>query len=79
MCSLDIFVCRNARINSCIYYIFYLLELDNAAVSNIRETFLSLLNIHDLSDNAYYGVSFDSTVISASNTLSIMQAYVTFL
>jgi hypothetical protein len=59
--------------------IFYLIELINAAVSTIRETFLSIFNIHDLNDNTYYGVMFDSAVINASNTLSRMQAYVTFL
>jgi hypothetical protein len=58
---------------------FYLLEINNVAVFSVRETFLSLLNVHDLSDNADYRVSLDSAVVSATNMLSVMQAYVTFL
>jgi hypothetical protein len=55
-----------------------MIELTSAAVSTIRETFVNIFNNHGLNNNAYYGVSFDSAVI-ASNTLSRMQAYVTFL
>ena len=59
--------------------LYFLLKLNNAAESSIRETYLSLLNFNELSDNAFYGVSFNLAVISASNMLSIIQAYFTFL
>jgi hypothetical protein len=58
---------------------FEQIEVNNLAVSNLRETFLNLLNIHDLNDNAYYDFSFDSAVISTFNMLCIMQAYINFL
>ena len=53
ICTLFIYICVKKCQNQLLQISYYLLELNIAAVSSIRETFLSLLNIHDLSDNIY--------------------------